>query len=135
RRKLTARTCPRRRAARTAWAVASRAARSTAVRAVLVAAALCLVPGARAADWSPAKGPLMTRWARDVHPDRTHPEYPRPQLVRSAWHNLNGLWQYAEAKADEKPPVGKELADKILVPFPIESALSGAMKPIRRLWY
>jgi hypothetical protein len=77
----------------------------------------------------------MTRWAKDVKPDKVHPEYPRPQMARTAWQNLNGLWQFAEAKADEEPPTGKDLTGKILVPFPIESALSGVMKPIRRLWY
>jgi hypothetical protein len=107
------------------------------VRAILAAVALmgCLRLPARAEEWKPAKGPLMTRWAKDVRPDKARPEYPRPQLVRKEWRNLNGLWQYAEAKADEKPPIGKELSGRILVPFPVESALSGVMKPIRRLWY
>ncbi len=48
-----------------------------------------------AADWKPAAGPLMTRWAKDVTPATAHREYPRPQLVRSEWENLNGLWDYA----------------------------------------
>jgi hypothetical protein len=106
------------------------------VRATFVALlALCVPLSARAEEWKPAKGPLMTRWAKDVRPDKVHPEYPRPQLVRPEWRSLNGLWQYAEAKADEKPPIGKDLSSQILVPFPIESALSGVMKPIHRLWY
>jgi Glycosyl hydrolases family 2, sugar binding domain/Glycosyl hydrolases family 2, TIM barrel domain/Glycosyl hydrolases family 2 len=94
-----------------------------------------LLPPARAADWQPAKAPLMTRWAADVKPDRVHPEYPRPQLVRSEWLNLNGLWQLAFAKEGEAAPVGKELSERILVPFPVESALSGVMKHADRLWY
>ena len=49
--------------------------------------------GAAAADWKPAKGPLMTRWAKEVSPARALPEYPRPQMVRRHWQNLNGLWQ------------------------------------------
>ena len=67
------------------------------------------------ADWKPAKGPLMTRWAKDVAPDRVWPEYPRPQLVRSQWQNLNGLWQLQIAKPGEAPPIGKKLADQIAV--------------------
>ena len=82
---------------------------------------------ASAADWQPAKGPLLTRWAKDVSPDKVHPEYPRPQLVREKWTNLNGLWDYKIADGTGKAP--PEVTDgKILVPFPIESALSGVMK-------
>jgi hypothetical protein len=77
----------------------------------------------------------MTRWAKDVSPDKVLPEYPRPQLVREEWINLNGLWQYKEAKESEEPPFDMELAGRILVPFPIESALSGVMKTTERLWY
>ena len=53
---------------------------------------LLLLPAARAADWKPAAGPLMTRWAKDVSPENALPEYPRPQMVRKDWLNLNGLW-------------------------------------------
>ncbi len=89
----------------------------------------------RAADWQPAKGPLMTRWAKDVKADHVHPEYPRPQLVRKDWLNLNGVWQLAFAEKGEAPPIGRDLAERILVPFPVESALSGVMKHHNRLWY
>ncbi|HQU42732.1 MAG TPA: hypothetical protein PK867_07960, partial [Pirellulales bacterium] len=89
-----------------------------------------------AADWQPAQGPLKTRWADDVSPDRPLPEYPRPQLVRTDWQNLNGLWQYAILpKAAEKPD---QFDGQILVPFPVESALSGVMQRVgqdERLWY
>ncbi|HXG10534.1 MAG TPA: glycoside hydrolase family 2 TIM barrel-domain containing protein [Gemmataceae bacterium] len=88
-----------------------------------------------AADWKPAPGPLLTKWARDVSPDKVHPEYPRPQMVRKDWQNLNGVWQLAFAKEGEAPPFGKELPERILVPFPVESALSGVMKRADRLWY
>ena len=79
----------------------------------------------------------MTRWAADVSPTNAHPEYPRPQLVRSDWLTLNGLWQYAIQ------PLGVEAAvtnyeGNILVPFPIESALSGVRRPLDEkstLWY
>jgi len=85
--------------------------------------------------WKPAPAPLMTRWAKDVSPDRVHPEYPRPQMVRQKWLNLNGLWQLADAQPDEAPPVGRELGERILVPFPVESALSGVGRRAERLWY
>ncbi|MHC4557607.1 MAG: glycoside hydrolase family 2 protein, partial [Planctomycetota bacterium] len=88
------------------------------------------------ADWQPAKGPLMTRWAKQISPDNVHPEYPRPQMVRKNWLNLNGLWEYAIRSRDQRQP-GK-FNGQILVPFPIESALSGVMKPVgedSRLWY
>ena len=45
--------------------------------------------------WQPAEGPLKTRWTKDVSPEKAWPEYPRPQMVRKDWTNLNGLWQYA----------------------------------------
>jgi hypothetical protein len=90
---------------------------------------------ARAEDWKPAAGPLLTRWARDVSADRVHPEYPRPQMRRQRWLNLNGLWQLAFAAAGQEPPLGKDLSERILVPFPVESALSGVMKRAERLWY
>jgi predicted amidohydrolase YtcJ len=88
-----------------------------------------------AAAWQPAKGPLVTRWAKDVSADKALPEYPRPQMARNAWLNLNGVWQLAFGKENEEPPLGKELAERILVPFPVESALSGVMKHEDRLWY
>jgi hypothetical protein len=78
----------------------------------------------------------MTKWAKDVTPDKVHPEYPRPQMVRKDWQNLNGLWDYAVTAKDADAP--KEYQGKILVPFPIESALSGVMKRVdekKRVWY
>jgi hypothetical protein len=88
------------------------------------------------AKWQPAKGPLMTRWARRVSPKNAHREYPRPQMVRKKWQNLNGLWDYAIVHRNQQQP--DTFDGKILVPFPIESALSGVMKPVgeeSRLWY
>jgi len=88
------------------------------------------------AAWQPAQGPLMTRWAKDVKPSKVHPEYPRPQMVREKWENLNGLWDYAVAGKDAAQPAKWD--GQILVPFPIESALSGVMKRVsenERLWY
>ena len=86
--------------------------------------------------WHIAKGARMiTSWGRLVTPENAHREYPRPQLTRKEWLNLNGLWQYTAAEAGETPPAGRELGGRILVPFPIESALSGVMKSAERLWY
>src|SRR4029450_4677688 len=97
-----------------------------------------MVRMALADDWKPASSPLMTRWAKDVSPDNAHPEYPRPQMVRKDWLNLNGLWDYAIRPTEERRPGGGSFDGQILVPFPIESALSGVMKPVppdQRLWY
>jgi beta-galactosidase/beta-glucuronidase len=87
---------------------------------------LPLVPLAAAAEWKPADGPLKTRWAKDVSPEKVLPEYPRPQLVRKDWLNLNGLWDIK---------LGDGTETKILVPFAIESALSGVMKHVDRVTY
>lgn len=78
---------------------------------------------------------LVTRWAKEVTPDNALPEYPRPQLVRDQWLNLNGLWDYAVTKRDADQPTSYD--GQILVPYPIESYLSGVQKRIyaKRLWY
>lgn len=89
-----------------------------------------------AAQWQRAKGPLETRWAKEVSPQHPLPEYPRPQMRRESWHNLNGLWEYAIRDKDEPRP--EKFDGQILVPFPVESSLSGVMKrvqPDQRLWY
>lgn len=86
--------------------------------------------------WSMQPVPVQTRWAAEVSPDNVLPEYPRPQMVRSQWQNLNGLWEYAITRWDEDMPL--QFDGEILVPFPIESALSGvqrALLPTQRLWY
>ncbi|UCG59023.1 MAG: hypothetical protein JSU70_05840, partial [Phycisphaerales bacterium] len=106
-------------------------------RSVLLAVfAVLLVCSSVWADYEPADGPLMTRWARYVSPRKVHREYPRPQMVRKSWLNLNGLWDYAITPKDGQQP--KSFDGEILVPFPAESALSGVMKPVgpdKRLWY
>ena len=88
----------------------------------------------------PAKERLMTKWAEEIDIHNVLPEYPRPQMVRASWLNLNGLWDYAISKSEAAElPKGKSTYDgKILVPFPIESALSGverALLPDELLWY
>ena len=86
------------------------------------------------AAWQPGAAPLTTRWAAEVTPERVLPDYPRPQLVRAAWLNLNGLWDFALGPDAARP----EAYDReILVPFPVESALSGIQERVdgKRLWY
>ncbi|WP_406121828.1 PA14 domain-containing protein [Streptomyces canus] len=78
---------------------------------------------------------LRTKWADEVGPDNAHPEYPRPQLTRDTWRGLNGRWQFAAAEAGEQPPVGRNLAERILVPYPVESQLSGLERHEDRMWY
>src|SRR3954463_6478219 len=93
---------------------------------VLAVVILCLCRMVSAAEnYKPAKAPLMTRWAKEVSPANAHPEYPRPQMVRKEWKNLNGLWQFASAQDVKDAPIGKDLSGLILVPFCMESALSG----------
>jgi len=78
---------------------------------------------------------LSTRWADEVGPGNALPEYPRPQLTRERWRNLNGTWQFAAAGEGEAPPVGRNLAERILVPYPVESKLSGVERHEDRMWY
>lgn len=97
---------------------------------------LCCALSLSAGAWQPGEGPLKTRWAADVSPEKAHPEYPRPQFMRSEWLNLNGLWDLAITPKDASAP--SSFDTQILVPFPVESALSGVMKPVsenERLWY
>ena len=92
--------------------------------------------GGTAPAWTLVGGHIVTRWAKDVSPDKALPEYPRPQMVRADWLNLNGLWDYAIRPVDDPQPA--QFDGKILVPFPVESALSGVMKSVtekQRLWY
>ncbi|KAF2799815.1 glycoside hydrolase family 2 protein [Melanomma pulvis-pyrius CBS 109.77] len=79
-------------------------------------------------DYVLKKGPLDTPWTEKVGTN-PWPEYPRPQLQRSDWKNLNGVWRYKNASAgdDKSPPSGVVLPEPVLVPFCLESALSGVM--------
>jgi beta-galactosidase/beta-glucuronidase len=103
--------------------------------ALIIAASICWWTAFSASAWQPVQGPLQTRWAKEVSPQNAHPEYPRPQLVRKEWLNLNGVWGFEMTTNNEQPTV---FPSEILVPFPVESALSGVMKPVSensRLWY
>ncbi len=95
-----------------------------------------LLPGLAHADWKATPGKIMSRWAQDVDPKNPLPEYPRPQMRRGEWQNLNGLWQYAIRHKRKDAP---DMYDgQILVPYPIESALSGVTREVEkrnRLWH
>jgi beta-galactosidase/beta-glucuronidase len=98
--------------------------------------AVACATAAVAAEWKPAANTLATPWTAQVRPDSALPEYPRPQMVRTAWTNLNGLWDYAIRPKDAARP--DSFDGTILAPFAIESALSGvkrALAPEQRLWY
>lgn len=101
---------------------------------VLVAAAVLAFPIGLPAnadpemtDRMPQNPPLTTPWTHEVGPGNALPEYPRPQLTRDRWRNLNGEWEY-EAATSDQPATGRPLAEKILVPYPPESALSGIQR-------
>jgi beta-galactosidase/beta-glucuronidase len=86
--------------------------------------------------WAPVPGHIMTKYAAAVDPNSVWPEYPRPQLVRSQWTNLNGLWNYAIENDQTTQPT--QWSGQILVPFPLGSSLSGvaqALQPTQALWY
>ncbi len=79
---------------------------------------------------------LKTPWADELNPENPLPEYPRPQLVRDSWQNLNGQWDFAILPKGSSPETG--FAGKITVPFAVESFLSGVQKPVgpdNELWY
>src|SRR5215472_5322793 len=93
---------------------------------ITILTALCCWPRLLQA-WQPATGPLQTRWAKEVSAQNAHPEYPRPQMARKEWINLNGIWGFEITSSDAQPTV---FPKEILVPFPVESALSGIMSPV-----
>ena len=94
------------------------------------------VVGVANAQWAPAGDRIKTKWADNIDPNNVLPEYPRPQMTRSDWENLNGLWDYAIRNKGEEQPTTFD--GKILVPYPVESSLSGVMKNVsdqQELWY
>src|SRR5665213_1884215 len=101
----------------------------------MVIASLGIIPRAEGADWSKKQAPIMTRFATDVRPDNVWPEYPRPQMTRPDWQNLNGVWEFQAGAEGDATPIGQTLSGSILVPFCVESALSGVMEHHDRLWY
>lgn len=107
-----------------------RGIRRMVVSALFVGACTCC------AAYKPAVAPLMAVRGERMTPESAWREYPRPQLVRDGWINLNGLWEYAVTPKNGEQPV--EWQGRILVPFSVESALSGVGRPIEPgelLWY
>lgn len=88
------------------------------------------------AQWKPAGDKIKTVWAEQVNPQQVLPEYPRPIMERADWQNLNGEWDYAIRPKGEVEPVTFD--GKILVPFAVESSLSGVQQMVgeaNELWY
>ncbi|MEJ7827663.1 MAG: sugar-binding domain-containing protein [Segetibacter sp.] len=91
---------------------------------------------AQAQDWKPAKVALTTKWGKEVTPANVWQQYPRPQMQRTTWMNLNGMWDYAVLTKGQSAPA--KFDGQILVPFCLESSLSGVGKPLlptQELWY
>ncbi len=80
------------------------------------------------AQWKPVEGRISTQWSEQVNPDNVLPEYPRPIMERTEWKNLNGLWDYAIIEKGKHSP--SVFDGKILVPFAVESSLSGVAKTV-----
>lgn len=88
------------------------------------------------AQWKPAGEKIKTAWADQINVNNVLPEYPRPIMVRAEWANLNGLWSYSVRPKGETIPT--KFDGQILVPFALESSLSGVQKRItdnEELWY
>jgi beta-galactosidase/beta-glucuronidase len=87
------------------------------------------------AQWKPAGDKLKTNWASEIDVNNVLPEYPRPIMERTEWQNLNGLWNYAILPVGQQP---SSYDGEILVPFAVESSLSGVQKRVgedKELWY
>ncbi|HLS96937.1 glycoside hydrolase family 2 protein [Sphingobacterium allocomposti] len=91
-----------------------------------------------AQQWKPAGDKILTGWGEQLDPANPHPEYPRPHLKRDGnWQNLNGLWKY-KITSKEQGQAPTSWDGDILVPFAVESALSGVGKSVGKdqaLWY
>ena len=88
------------------------------------------------AQWQPAGTQLKTKWASEIDVNNVLPEYPRPIMERGEWQNLNGLWEYAILPVGKSKPGNFD--GEILVPFAVESSLSGVQKRVGKeneLWY
>lgn len=103
---------------------------------ILVFSAIALLATSLSAQWKPMGDKLKTKWAETMDVNNVLPEYPRPIMEREQWSNLNGLWEYAIKPVGEAEP--KKFDGQILVPFAVESSLSGVMKSLGKdneLWY
>lgn len=104
-------------------------------KSILIAVLTASIATSAFAQWKPAGDKIKTKWAEQVNPENVLPEYPRPVMERGEWKNLNGLWNYA---ITEKGAAPSAYEGQILVPFAIESSLSGVGKkvgPDKELWY
>lgn len=103
---------------------------------ILLVSYAFLIALSTSAQWSPAGNKIKTGWAEEINPASILPEYPRPLIERGEWLNLNGLWDYAILPKGQAASTNME--GKILVPFAIESSLSGVQKEVgidKELWY
>lgn len=108
---------------------------TTMVTVILLGAAGSLVDASPVAAFVPKTPRLSTPWTNQVSLTNPLPEYPRPQLVRPDWQSLNGIWQFERAANLNTPPLNRTLGEEVLVPYPIESALSGTMRHERYMYY
>lgn len=102
------------------------------ILAICIAASLAVTASAQ---WQPTGEKLKTKWAEEINPEKVLPEYPRPVMERNEWKNLNGLWSYAITEKGKSPA---SYEGQILVPFAVESSLSGVGKTVgadKELWY
>ncbi|WP_030454050.1 AbfB domain-containing protein [Herbidospora cretacea] len=99
-------------------------------RGVLLAVLFAVLFTAQPAHAIPAKTPpLSTPWTSQALTGTPLPDYPRPQMTRPDWQNLNGEWQLRQSATDDAPQFGVTLPERVNVPFAVESALSGVMRP------
>ncbi|WP_328472758.1 AbfB domain-containing protein [Actinoplanes sp. NBC_00393] len=100
----------------------------TRLAAALMAATAVIATVSPAAAAPIKTPPLTTPWTSQVNPAAPLPEYPRPQMTRPDWQNLNGEWQLRQSATNDAPQFGVNLPDRVNVPYPVESALSGIMR-------
>ena len=106
---------------------------------ILASIALVNAPANAVVEWHGGQSPpLSTPWTHLVGPNNALPEYPRPQMTRTRWLNLNGVWEYTGRSGQAAlaaPPPANEYRERILVPYPTESALSGIQRHDDQMWY
>ena len=108
--------------------------------AIAISAASTAMAAEQGTVWNGKVAPLPTPWTSEASPSNALPEYPRPQLARPSldhpsWMSLNGLWQYVTSDGQGAPPFGQTLKQQVLVPYPIESVLSGVQQHADFMFY